>query len=173
MSRSVYDRIKIKYTSEGYLPNYPYHMISDKEMCDAFISRDSDKEDYFHATYPLPDDQFREAYTQLEENIYEVIRCFLLPEGDEKIAELPDWVCSYMLGVVINTHSSEIDIHDYLVLMDRDNINDIITPEVYSRCYQISAKWLSKLHSKDTPSRVPTIFGEPHVIKSLRIDAQI
>jgi hypothetical protein len=34
----IHDIIKIKYTRLGYLPNYPYHLISDAEMFDAFIN---------------------------------------------------------------------------------------------------------------------------------------
>ena len=37
----VHDLIKIKLVRAGYLPNYPYHLISDKEMCEAFISANS------------------------------------------------------------------------------------------------------------------------------------
>ena len=32
------DYIKIKYSQEGYLPNYPYHLLSDKECMNAFLS---------------------------------------------------------------------------------------------------------------------------------------
>lgn len=40
MMSLVHDLIKIKYVREGYLPNYPYHLISDSEMCDAFINNE-------------------------------------------------------------------------------------------------------------------------------------
>lgn len=33
----LHDQIKIEYVRQGYLPNYPYHLISDKEMFDAFL----------------------------------------------------------------------------------------------------------------------------------------
>ena len=36
----IHDLIKIKYIREGYLPNYPYHMISDEEVFNAFINPD-------------------------------------------------------------------------------------------------------------------------------------
>ena len=38
----LHDIIKIKYTRLGYLPNYPYHLISDEEMFNAFIDLDSE-----------------------------------------------------------------------------------------------------------------------------------
>ena len=36
----IHDIIKIKYVREGWLPNWPYHLISDQEMCDAFLKQD-------------------------------------------------------------------------------------------------------------------------------------
>ncbi len=36
----THDIIKIQYSREGYLPDYPYHMISDREMFNAFICID-------------------------------------------------------------------------------------------------------------------------------------
>ena len=71
----IHDIIKIKYTRLGYLPNYPYHLISDEEMFDAFIDlsytgedstsgsdsddgssdySDSSVERFFENTYPNP-----------------------------------------------------------------------------------------------------------------------
>ena len=51
----VHDVIKIKYAREGYLPDLPYHLISDEEMCDAFINlpdsiRNSISDDSFGIT---------------------------------------------------------------------------------------------------------------------------
>ena len=40
----IHDIIKIKYSKLGYLPSYPYNLISDKEMFQAFINL-SDEED--------------------------------------------------------------------------------------------------------------------------------
>ena len=34
---SILDNVKIKYIQEGYLPNYPYHLISDIEAFNAFL----------------------------------------------------------------------------------------------------------------------------------------
>ena len=65
MSNIVHDLIKMKYVNEGYLPNWPYHLISDDEMCDAFMRFDQDINDkglpdgpyyykgYFFLMYPL------------------------------------------------------------------------------------------------------------------------
>src|SRR5574343_441788 len=33
----IHDIIKMEYVRQGYLPNFPYHLISDQEMFDAFI----------------------------------------------------------------------------------------------------------------------------------------
>ena len=38
---SLHDTIKIDLIRQGYLPNYPYHMISDIEMCKAFLDVDN------------------------------------------------------------------------------------------------------------------------------------
>ena len=36
----VHDVIKIRLVEDGYLPNYPYHMMSDREMIAAFMGTD-------------------------------------------------------------------------------------------------------------------------------------
>ena len=57
----VHDYIKIKYTREGYLPDYPYHMISDDEMIEAFMKSDSD-EGFFFDNYYVKDESLKEQY---------------------------------------------------------------------------------------------------------------
>lgn len=64
-SNIIHDLIKIRYVNEGYLPNWPYHMIADDEMCDAFIRLEQDINNkglpdgpyyykgYFFLMYPL------------------------------------------------------------------------------------------------------------------------
>ena len=41
----VHDIIKINYTRQGYLPYYPYHLISDEEMFEGFMSYENSEED--------------------------------------------------------------------------------------------------------------------------------
>ena len=38
----AHDIIKITYVREGYLKNFPHHLISDEEMCVAFIQKVGD-----------------------------------------------------------------------------------------------------------------------------------
>lgn len=86
-SNLLHDLIKIKYVNEGYLPNTPYHQISDNEMLNAFIRNDNDWEfgedgdvvvsvaelpylhGYFIDTYPCPSDDLLEAYAELVSSI--------------------------------------------------------------------------------------------------------
>ena len=46
----IHDAIKIKYIELGYLPDTPYHLISDAEMCDAFLHRDTEGYSVFDKT---------------------------------------------------------------------------------------------------------------------------
>lgn len=181
----VEDVIKIRLTSEGYLMEYPYHMISRAEMFDAFIDtsccklipdgdgyvedkveyiskRDTSK--YFDANYPLLSTlpEIVSAYSNLVDCIcYHILMCKLNPQD----YIMPDWIYSYMLGSTISVNSSIQDIHDMLTLMGIDNLDDEFLADAEIKCYQISSRWVSKFNI----SRPPTIFGEPHVIKSLRL----
>lgn len=161
----IHDVIKILFIHEGYLPNYPYHLISDKEMFDAFISDDGTG--FFCDYYPLPDESLKSAYNKLVEEIKYNINIAVISEDNSY--ELPNWIYSYMLKQVISTNSSEYDIHDILVLMNLDNIDDVFTKEASMCCYEISSKWVKKLPQSQQIHRPPTIFGEPHVIKALRL----
>ena len=53
----IHDVIKIKLSREGYLPDYPPHLISDEEMCRAFIRHATDRSttDWFHDNFSAPD----------------------------------------------------------------------------------------------------------------------
>ena len=42
----IYNLIKIKYIREGYLPDLPYHLISDNEMYDAFLSYNEEQDTF-------------------------------------------------------------------------------------------------------------------------------
>jgi hypothetical protein len=194
----MHDIIKIKYTRLGYLPNYPYHLISDEEMFDAFInlyddtsgSGDTSTNPYFFDDYypnPFKDRDIiyvgptgeqislRGEYIRLKKYITNLIVEYLnhLGSAEEDNYTIPDWVYSYMLGEVIYNVPGDPDdfeyrsILDLLTLFDSNNINNYISPEVCSKCYAESTKYISTL---TTGIRPPTVFGEPHVIKQLRME---
>lgn len=167
----MHDIIKMKFIREGYLPNYPYHMISDKEMCDAFLQKTSESQPneltgYFSDTYPCLHDKLAERYNCLVDDILLHLNRLKSSNSDSYI--LPNWIYSYMLGSVIGPKSSTSDIHDLLVLLNEDNIDDVFTYRASEACYNISSRWLKK-PSDDIEIRSATMFGEPHVIKSLRL----
>lgn len=159
----IHDIIKIQYINEGYLPNYPYHMITDKEMFQAFLLED---EGYFAVNYPLLDPDLQEDYDALLEGIKVCIRAYMVDKID-----IPSWVYSYMLG---NTFSVNSDTHDIMYLYELTNLTttqpDIFSADLQDECLKISKEWLSKLPAK-YGSRPATMFGEPHVIKSRRLAA--
>lgn len=182
------DIVKIKLSQEGYLPNYPYHLISNEEMCEAFLPYKYDKDDpyagyddcmnaelnYFRDNYPLIDESLLDQYKELVSAIAWHINQFV-----SNGTILPDWVYSYMLGSTISVNSSQLDRHDLFVLLGTDNLDDEFDAKCASACYNESTYWISKLPTSMKVHRPPTIFGEPHVIKSLRVkdanltDAQI
>lgn len=156
--------VKIMYINLGYLPNYPYHMISDKEMVDAFIGEDG----YFDAMYPCPGPTLQEDYDKLKRCIVAALDDYL----EDNIKEIPDWVYSYMLGNTITFNSDEVDIE---YLYELTNVEptlsfDVFDPALALACFNVSKEWLKK-RPEEALTRVPTMFGEPHVIKSLRLQA--
>lgn len=203
----IHDLIKIHLVREGYLPNYPYHLISDAEMCDAFFNEEDESKSYFHATYPRSMASYlSEPYVlkdckgkpildkdgnQIEETPYEglerVIRYYMnkLKTTKDDTCVLPDWVYSYMLGSVISIQSGPLDVHDLIKPLGADNIDDEFTPEAALACYKTSKLWIRNtlidvwehnangVKSTDCPGcqnlRPPTMFGEPHIIKSIRL----
>lgn len=205
----IHDLIKIHLVREGYLPNYPYHLISDEEMCDAFFNKEDESKSYFHATYPRTvADRVGSSYVlrdckgkpildadgnKIVETPYEglerVIEYYMNKLKNTKDAEciLPDWVYSYMLGSAISIHSDVLDIHDLITPLGVDNIDDIFTPEAAKECYLTSKTWIRQrltnvwehndlgVSAENCPGcqcvRPPTMFGEPHVIKSIRLDS--
>lgn len=160
----IHDIIKILYINLGYLPNYPYYLISDKEMFEAFLKEgDGVLADY----YPCPDEMLQEQYDALMDCIKTKIQDFM----DKKITELPCWVYSYMLLQTTSVHSSEEDI-SYLYELSNivsPTILATFEPQIADVCYEVSKRWLQKSPSGKL-DRVPTMFGEPHVIKSMRLD---
>ena len=156
------DLVKIKYIDLGYLPNYPYHMITDKEMIDAFMGDGQ----FFDTFYPCPDSSLSDAYQALRDNIQQVLTDYL----EDNINTIPDWIYSYMFGNTTTYQSDERDI-DYLYELANMTPSDgygIFTKELAQMCYETSQAWLVKQVGKSY-DRVPTMFGEPHVIKSLRL----
>lgn len=175
--------IKIKFVREGYLPNYPYHMISDEEMCDAFLPYDYDPDDpysgyeacmaaefnYFRDTYPLPAPELEEEYKTLISEIAWHLN--ELKQSNEDDYMLPDWVYSYMFDATFGPTSDIRDLHDMFVMLGTDNLYDEFDLSCAKACYAESQHWLRKLQPSAKIHRPPTIFGEPHVIKSLRLKA--
>lgn len=175
----IHNIIKIKYVNEGYLPNYPYHMISDHEMCTAFLNTSSNS--FFTDNYPCVSESIKTEYTSLVTAIQYHIDKYLESAHTQSQYEIPDWVYSYMLGTVISVNSDPLDIHDLLVLLGCDNISDTFSDVAATLCYKESNQWLRKrptfngdsryimYHGKRIDLRPPTMFGEPHVIKSARL----
>lgn len=196
------DIVKIKFSQEGYLPNYPPHLISDEEMCQAFLTNEIS---YFYDTYILKVPEFQDQFELLINAMkYHIARFLSSVETWQK--DLPNWVYSYMLGHVVNDNSDVKDRHDFLVKLNTDNMDDEITADAQIVCYNFSLQWVNKLNktvrieyldenleeyaeseksqinselefwgvSKDESgniiSRPPTMFGEPHVIKLLRLN---
>ena len=154
------DLVKIKYSNLGYLPGTPYHLISRKEMCDAFINNELN---FFGQMYPNVNDSLSAQYAELVDNIKSHLSAYVQDEDNTP----PDWVYSYMLGDVIGPFSDIRDRHDMFVLMGMDNRDDVFTPEISAKCYEISSLWIAKYPQSER--RPATMFGEPHVIKSLRL----
>lgn len=179
----VHDLIKIKLSNEGYLPDYPPHLISDQEMCEAFLPYEYNSEDptsgyddsmsatlnFFRDTYPLPHNELLDEYKTLVADIAYYLN--ELETSNDAEYRLPDWVYSYMLGSVVTVGSDIEDRHDLFVLLGTDNLDDEFTYDCCRACYAESKYWISKLPVSSRIHRPPTIFGEPHVIKSMRLKA--
>jgi len=157
----IHDIIKIRYINEGYLPNYPYHMITDAEMFDAFLLPE---EGFFAVNYPLLDPSLQDSYDDLVTGIQQCIDDF-----KSSGTAVPYWVYSYMLGNTIGPESDHRDIaYLYELAGVKPTVIDEFNAELQSACLAISQEWLNKLPVK-YESRPAALFGEPHVIKSLRL----
>lgn len=165
MSNNIHTVIKINLMREGYLINYPYHMISDSEMCDAFLA--DDDTGYFFDYYPLLDESLRTEYEQLVSDIRYYISQCKDPHSDG--FTFPDWIYSYMLGSTISVNSDGYDIQDLAALFNVDVPWEEFTAELSRNCLEASTIWIKKLPSEEKQHRPPTMFGEPHVIKYLRL----
>ena len=158
----IHDVLKIQYINMGYLPGYPYHLISDAEMFEAFLKDGG----VFNDFYPCPEDSMQEAYDALRQGIENAINAYL-----ESGTEIPNWVYSYMLRIPITYQSDEVDIA-YLCELGNIDVPTTVAEfneEVAEMCLDVSTKWILKQPSK-YKDRPPTMFGEAHVIKSLRLD---
>lgn len=167
----IHDYIKMIYIEQGYLPNYSYYLISDKEMVEAFWKEGG----FFEAKYPCPYNRYDEEpcadlvepYKKLKEAIWLRLEAYL---KDPENSSIPNWVYSYMIMNAVTYESLEQDISyiSEMVGIDTRKIEAEFTPEVARGCYYTSVEWLKKRPSqfKDRP---PTMFGEPHVIKCLRL----
>lgn len=180
----IHDFIKLTYSNMGYLPGYPYYLISDDEMFNAFTKEDGVFNDYYpcpcngdcanclnqcpvdgegHQIHP----NIAEAYQQLKDYMFNMIAKY--QSGD--IDAIPDWIYSYMLFSCIAYQSSELDV-DYLntlLGLDITKGEPEFTLATARGCYNISSAWLKKQPNRTT-NRPPSMFGEPHVVKSLRLD---
>ena len=208
----VHDVIKIRLVEDGYLPNYPYHMMSDREMIAAFMGTDG--AGYFQENYKCLDrtnDVLKIMYYQLVLSVAYYAAMYQVAEQ-----EIPDWVYSYMLGSTISTNSGSLDIHDLNASLHTENDSDEFTLASSVACLNVSAAYIgyalanqrtaiplegekkqavedffkSIVIDKDETSeevtditlydiyhntgdmvyiRPITMFGEPHVLKSLRL----
>lgn len=184
----INDLVKLNLVRSGYLADMPYHLISDKEMCNAFISAKQhgdkwvvDDNCYFAVNYPCMSEELSDVYNKLVDVILYHISKF--QEVDDLTYTLPDWLYSYMLGEVISINSPKADIHDMLVAMGVDNLEDEFTAEASAMCAKMSEAWMNKfilsdkqITDVDHPHfgqllRTATIFGEPHVLKFLRLQS--
>lgn len=161
------DAIKIKYIQAGYLPDWPYHLISDAEMIDAFIFNEYN---FFDDNYKIDstDEDIMLLFSKLKaEIVYFADKC----KTNNSIADMPHWVISYMLGAVTCPTSPLKDIDELISL---SNLKDLVpSGEMNTLLYRSNAKvsreWIAKLPSSKKEHRPVTIFGEPHVLKSLRL----
>lgn len=218
----VNDNVKISLTEQGYLMNYPYHLISKAEMCKAFMDNTTAIPGFptsvgsgmFFDYYPFQEwGSFMathvEDYRQLVLSIQCHILTYVLTEGETN--PMPDWVYSYMLGSVISVNSDKRDIHDLILPLGVDNIDDDFDAKCEQACFTTSQEWIkrnheaeyvslessiattalsylgqcnvygvdlqsvynaNKYHNGGVPAflnRPPTMFGEPHVVKSVRL----
>lgn len=184
----IHDIIKIKYVREGFLPDYPYHLTSDDEMFIGFLniininesidditykdyieySNDYLNSCYFLDNYPCIDESLWGKYKILMQEIQYHINLYLQDPYHSYI--IPNWVYAYMIGSVIGPNSNTYDIHDMLVMLNMDNLEDELTIPIYDEIYKISIEYVNKLPESEKLHRPPTLFGEPHVIKLLRLE---
>ena len=191
----IHDYIKIMYTNMGYLPGHAYHLVSDKEMFDAFLSLEKDEEteeiilpirtkgffgDCYHFPIDMDDYDPSDPDQKALYDAYEELVLFIQSKINDYLENgtiIPNWIYSYMIMSTITYDSDEPDIA-YIREMIAENVKADIdmsnalaefTEDIALACLSISKRWIMKQISKPD-RRPPTIFGEPHVVKSLRLD---
>lgn len=178
MKNYIHDIIKIKYSTLGYLPDYPPHLISDIEMFDAFLpfknvgkahqELDEAELSFFKDFYPCNLNEIKSKYNELINSIAYHINISKTSNNDD--LKVPDWIYSYMLGEVVSpSTSTHIQIANLANLMGINNEFDEFDDELYKACYQVSKLWLDRYPKDKLDHRPPTIFAEPHVYKALRL----
>lgn len=192
----IHDIIKIKYVQLGYITkNYPYHLISDEEMFNAFIDLGEEfasslidpnvrffdmnysnpfaLEDYIYQKKDangrvIEEISLSQEYLRLKNyiklKIVEYLTYYGTSESDKHL--IPNWIYTYMLGEVIYQKSEYLDIEYILDLLGCSNLANEFTRNACVECYRISLGYTSALSDEQRP---PTVFGEPHVIKILRL----
>lgn len=181
----IHDSIKMLYIDMGYLPGYPYYMISDEEMFDAFLKEGGFFDDFYPCPYsePFPctpyppldeNDQpiepiptMFDEYNKLRKYISDTI--FDYQSGT--IETIPDWIYSYMLGNCIGIQSDVLDLYYLNDLLSEDTTKGYpeFNEKTATECFKISYAWLKK-QPTHVSQRPPSMFGEMHVVKSLRLD---
>lgn len=161
MTKFLTDIIKIKYIEQGYLSGYPYWMTTDKEMTDAFLMDDG----YFAVNYPLVDPSLEDQYNELLDAIKTHIAAYHASNGG---IDIPYWVLSYMIGSAISISSDPLDIEYLKSSFNLPTTSSQFDAELAQNCYRESVEWIQKL-PPDQRNRPATMFGEPHVVKSLRL----
>lgn len=169
----LHDIIKIRYVREGYLPNYPYHMISDDEMFEAFIPSDPQLSGYFGYWYAAPDNAELIGYYN---TLLQSIQYHIAMKKADPDYEIPAFVYTYMFGAAVGPRSDSKYIHDIITPLGAGNIDDSYTEQAMFAVYAESRYFLDRVQKDITAEwngltvhlRPPTIYGEPHVAKSIR-----
>ena len=196
----IHDVLKMRYAYDGYLENFPYHMLSDKEMIFAFMGKDDTG--FFYDNYPrlIETETAFLRYNSLRLTIGYHLAMYLVDADRQYI--IPDWVYSYMLGSTISVNSDNLDIHDLCVQLGVHESVDTFTSACSQACLDVSTSCLganASIDYIDIPEkykadmedvlkqmslyewyhspivgekickRPPTMFGEPHVLKALRL----
>ena len=88
-----------------------------------------------------------------------------------------------MLGAVISVNSDGYDIQDLADMLNIQIDYGVFSSSLSAACLKVSEEWLKKITPESRYQSVddeildlrpPTIFGEPHVIKYLRLlDVQV
>ena len=122
---------------------------------------------YFKYNYPMISITLQQPYKDLVNRIFYEIQEYCNSISEDRV--LPNWIYSYMIGIAIGPNSDKYDIHDMIYSMGVDNLEDDYNALCASTCLKLSTEWLKKFISLDSDIRPPTMFGEPHVLKYIRL----